>query len=143
MFVMVLGQLAFGPIADLWSARKVMAGACILFSISVVVLIGAKSYPIAIAFAAIYGFTMGGGFVLGPLLTGDHLGLKNFGTIYGVLNIMGTIGGGAIGPIVPGVYYDRLGTYLPVFYAFILLMILAFVLSIMIKPAKQPSESAA
>jgi MFS family permease len=45
MFVMVLGQLAFGPIADLWSARKVMAGACILFSISVVVLIGANRIP--------------------------------------------------------------------------------------------------
>jgi MFS family permease len=143
MFVMVLGQLGFGPIADLWNARKAMAGACILFSISVVILIGAKSYPVAIAFAAIYGFTMGGGFVLGPLLTGDHLGLKNFGTIYGILNIMGTIGGGAIGPIVPGVYYDRLGTYLPVFYSFILLMVVAFVLSVMIKPIRQFSESAA
>jgi len=142
MFVMVLGQLAFGPIADFWNARKAMAGACILFSISVVILIGAKSYPIAIAFAALYGFTMGGGFVLGPLLTGDHLGLKHFGTIYGILNIMGTIGGGAIGPIVPGVYYDTMKTYLPVFYSLILLLILAFILSVTIKPVVGSSEPA-
>ncbi len=85
---------------------------------------------------------MGGGFVLGPLLTGDHLGLKNFGTLYGILNIMGTIGGGAIGPIVPGVYFDKFKTYLPVFCAFIVLMMLAFVLSLLIRPVRQPSEPA-
>lgn len=140
MFVMVLGQLGFGPIADLWGARKAMAGACILFSFSVFILIGAKSYPIAIVFGAIYGFALGGGFVLGPLLTGDHLGLKNFGTIYGLLNILGTIGGGAVGPIVPGIYYDKMGTYLPVFYSFILLMVMALVLCAVIKPIVKSTQ---
>jgi len=135
MGLMVLGQLSF------WGAKNAMAAACVLFSVSVVALIAAKSFFIAIVFAALYGFAMGGGFVLGPLLTGDHLGLKNFGTIYGILNIMGTIGGGAIGPIVPGVYHDRWDTYLPVFYSFIILMAVAFVLSILIRPAHQSSEA--
>jgi MFS family permease len=142
MGVMVLGQLSFGPIADRWSARRAMAAACVLLSISLFILIAAKSYPIAIVFAAIYGFTMGGGVVLGPLLTGDHLGLKNFGTIYGILHIMGTIGGGAIGPIVPGVYFDIWKTYLPVLYSSIVLMILAVALSALIKLAREPSEPA-
>jgi MFS family permease len=140
MGVMVLGQLSFGPVADRWNARRAMAVACVLFSISIVALIAAKSYSTAITFAVIYGFTMGGGMVLGPLLTVDHLGLRNFGTIYGILNIVGTIGGGAIGPIVPGVYFDRWNTYLPVFYAFIALALLAFVLAVRIKPARQFSE---
>lgn len=140
MGVMVLGQLAFGPIADRWSARKAMVVACTLFSLSVVVLIGARSYGIAVAFASIYGFALGGGLVLGPLLTGDHLGLKNFGMIYGILNIVSMIGGGAIGPIVPGLYFDRWKTYLPVFCAFIVLVILAAVLCVLIRPAHQSFE---
>jgi len=58
MGVMVLGQLSFGPVADRWNARRAMAAACVLFSISILTLLGAKSYATAITFAALYGFTM-------------------------------------------------------------------------------------
>jgi len=139
MGVMVPGQLLCGPLADRWSARNAMAATCALFLISVAVLMAAESYPIAIAFAALYGFALGGGFVLGPLLTTEHLGLKNFGAIYGILNVMGTIGGGAIGPIVPGIYFDIHRTYLPVFYAFLFLMIVGVALSVLIRPARRLS----
>ncbi len=142
MGVMVLGQITFGPLSDRWGAKNTMAAACVLFSISVFTLIAARSFPIAIVFAVTYGFAMGGGLVLGPLLTGDYLGLKNFGTIYGILNIMGTIGGGAIGPIVPGVYFDKWQTYLPVFYTFIVLMIVALALSVVLKSTRKALEAA-
>lgn len=133
MGVMILGKLAFGPIADRWGAKNAMAAACVVFSISVMILTFAQSYSVALLFAVVYGFALGAPLVLNPLLTGYYLGMRNYGTIFGILNIMGTIGGNA-GPIVAGFYFDSRATYLPVFYAFMVLMVLAVVCSLLIKP---------
>jgi len=133
MGVMILGKLSIGPLADRWGARNVMAGACVLFAISIVILTFAQPYWIVLVFAALYGFACGAPLVLNPLLTSEYLGMKHFGALYGVLNIMGTVGG-AIGPVGAGIYFDRLGTYLPVFYLFIAMMLVAAVVAMSMHP---------
>jgi MFS family permease len=133
MGVMILGKLSIGPLADRWSARNAMAGACVLFAVSIAILTSAQPYWIVLVFAALYGFACGAPLVLNPLLTSGYLGMKNFGALYGVLNIMGTVGG-AIGPVGAGIYFDRQGTYLPVFYVFIVMMLIAAVVAISIRP---------
>jgi MFS family permease len=108
----------------------------VLFSISIGFLIFAKPYWAVIVFAAIYGFACGAPLVIDPLLTGDYLGVKNFGVLFGILNIMGTIGG-AIGPVGAGYIFDTYNTYLPVFYFFIPFMLVCGLISIMLKPIPQ------
>ena len=133
MGVMILGKLSIGPFADRWSARNAMAGACVLFAISIAIVTFAQPYWIVLVFAAIYGFACGAPLVLNPLLTSEYLGMKHFGVLYGVLNIMATVGG-AIGPVGAGIYFDRTGSYLPVFYLFAAMMLVAAVVAISMHP---------
>ena len=74
--------------------------------------------------------------MINPLLTGEYLGVKNFATLYGILNIMGTIGG-AIGPVGAGYVFDTTGSYLPAFYFLIPLMLLCGLIAIFMKPVPE------
>jgi MFS family permease len=141
MGLMVAGQLFAGPAADRWGARNTMTAACVLFSASIIALVIGKPYSTAIAFAIIYGIAMGGAFVIGPLLTAEYLGLKHFGAIYGILNVVGTVGGGAIGPVAPGICFDQWNTYLPVFYVFLGLILFAMILSGLMQPLGEQDRS--
>jgi MFS family permease len=132
MGVMILGKLSFGPIADRWGPRIAMAIACGLLSISIVVLTFAKPYWVVLTFAAIYGFACGAPLVINALLTGNYLGMRHFGAVYGVLNLMATVGG-AIGPVGAGIFFDTQKTYLPVFYLFIGLMVAVAVVAALMK----------
>jgi OFA family oxalate/formate antiporter-like MFS transporter len=132
MGVMILGKLSFGPIADRWGPRLAMAIACGLLSISILVLTFAEPYWVVLTFAAIYGFACGAPLVINPLLTGHYLGMKNFGAVYGVLNLMATVGG-AVGPVGAGIFFDTQKTYVPVFYLFIGLMVAVAVVAALMK----------
>jgi len=55
------------------------------------------------------------GTVLNTLLTGESLGMKNFGAIYGLLTITVNLGG-SLGPAAAGFFYDSQGTYFLVFF---------------------------
>jgi MFS family permease len=133
MGVMILGKISIGPIADRWGAQKAAAGACALFAASVAILAFAQPYWVALVFATTYGFACGAPLVLNPLLTSGYLGMKHFGAIYGVLNAMGSVAG-AVGPVGAGVYFDRQGTYLPVFLLFIAMMLVAVVVALSMRP---------
>jgi OFA family oxalate/formate antiporter-like MFS transporter len=110
-----------------------MAGACVLFAVSIAILTVAQPYWVVVVFAALYGFACGAPLVLNPLLTSGYLGMKNFGALYGVLNIMGTVGG-AVGPVGAGIYFDSQGSYLPVFYLFMAVMLVAAMVSVTMRP---------
>ena len=140
MWVMVLGKLVFGPVADRWGPKNAMAGACALFCVSILLVTVAMPYWIAIVFASIYGFASGAPLTIYPLLTAGNLGTRNFGAIYGILNIMSNLGG-AIGPVVAAAVFDHRGTYLPVFFVFVALALVAGLFSIFMKPLPQHSES--
>jgi MFS family permease len=134
MGVMTFGKLAFGRLSDLWGARTAMAWGCVLYAVGITVLLFAQPYWVAILYAVVYGFASGAPLTINPLLTADYLGMRNFGTLYGVLNITATIGG-AVGPVAAGAAFSRMQTYLPVFYVFIALMLLAAMCSMSIHAA--------
>jgi MFS family permease len=136
MGVMILGKLAFGPIADRWGAKTAMAVACSLLAASIVVLTMARPYWVVLTFAAIYGFACGAPLVINPLLAGNYLGMKHFGAVYGVLNLVSIVGG-AVGPVGAGIFFDARETYLPVFYLFAGLTIAVVVVAVLMKPAPQ------
>jgi len=136
MGTMILGKLTTGPIADRWGSKRTMVAVSILFAVSMVVLTFAQSYFAVMIFVAIYGFTLGAPLILNPLLTGDYLGMKNYGSLFGILNILGTLGGG-LGSIGAASYQDKHDTYLPVFYVFAILMLVSAVCSLLIKPIPQ------
>jgi MFS family permease len=110
-----------------------MAGACVLFAVSIAILVFAQPYWVALAFAGVYGFAVAAPLIVNPLLTSEYLGMRNFGAVYGVLTAVSTVGAAA-GPVAAGIFFDSQGTYLPVFYVFIALMLAAAVFSALVKP---------
>ncbi|UCD59101.1 MAG: MFS transporter [Candidatus Hydrogenedentota bacterium] len=136
MGVMTAGKFSFGPVADRWGAKNAMAGSCILISVSIVILALARPYTLAVVFAILYGFGVGAPLTIYPLLTGNALGMRNFGAIYGILTLISILGA-AIGPVVLGVAFDIQKSYLSVFYVFVVLMALTAVISALISAAPQ------
>jgi MFS family permease len=132
MGAMVLGKLCFGPIADHYGSKISMVVSCFLFAVSIVILMFARPFSVVLIFACIYGFASGAPLVINPLLASDYLGMKHFGAIYGVLNIMGTVGG-AIGPVAAGFIFDAYHNYLPVFYVSVPLMLVTALVASRIK----------
>jgi MFS family permease len=141
MGVMIVGILLSGPIADRWGARNAMLIDCTLFAISIVILAWARPYWVVLVFSVIYGLALGAPLVINPLLVSDYLGMRYFGAIYGVLNIMSTIGA-AIGPVGAGIFFDAKKTYLPVFWFFVALMLATAVVSMLLeaKPTRPLAE---
>ncbi len=109
----MVGKVSFGYLAERISAR-------IAFLIN---LIGQASLALLLAWVAppalvlvvpIYGFFMGGTGVLSPLLIQEFFGLKNYGSISGLISLATVISFGA-GPLLAGVAYDLTGSYDPAF----------------------------
>ncbi len=136
MGAMVFGKFATGPIADRIGAHNTMGCCCIIFALSILLSFYASSYAVVLVFACIYGFALGAPLALNPLLTSDNLGMKHYGVIFGLLSIFGLLGG-AVGPVIAGKVFDAKNTYLPVFYAFIAIMILTALISFRIKQSRQ------
>jgi MFS family permease len=132
MTIMIFGKLSFGPIADRWGAPYASAFEFVMYTGSIVALLFAGPYGIAVAFACLYGFACGGPLTLNPLLTVNNLGIKNYGAIYGILTITASFGA-AVGPVGAGAFFDRFDTYVPVFIAFAILTALGIACSAMIK----------
>jgi MFS family permease len=133
MGVMIVGILLSGPIADRWGAKTAMVIDCSLFAVSIVVVTWALPYSVVLLFAVLYGLALGAPLVINPLLAGNYLGMRHFGAVFGVLNVMATVGA-AIGPVGAGIYFDTQETYLPVFYFFAALMAATAILSMFLKP---------
>ena len=106
-----------------------MAVSAVLFALSYFILIYAHQYQVVMIFACLYGFSLGAPLALNPLLTSDHLGMKHFGAIFGVLSIMGLVGG-SFGPVIAGKVFDTQDSYLLVLYSSIVVSLLAAALCV-------------
>jgi len=64
-----------------------------------------------IGFVPLFGLGYGGLVVLWPLAVGHDFGTRSFGAIAGVVGTVALSLGGAIGPVVAGMLYDKTGNY--------------------------------
>jgi MFS transporter, OFA family, oxalate/formate antiporter len=74
----------------------------------------------------------GGGFSNLPAFIADLFGTKELGAIHGYLLTTWSLGG-LIGPTLVAQIYSYTGSYIPVFYVFTGLIIVAFIISILLK----------
>lgn len=74
----------------------------------------------------------GGGFSNLPAFIGDLFGTKQLGAIHGYLLTTWSLGG-VFGPMIVSQIREKTDSYTPVFYVFLALIILAFIVSIMLK----------
>ncbi len=81
----------------------------------------------------ILGYGGGASFQMTAYLTGRYGGLKNFGKIYGTMGSMIMLGA-AIGPVFSGKVHDMFGSYQPLIWAGIPIVLIAALLTVGLGP---------
>lgn len=109
----IIGRLGTGVLLDRFAGHLVGAGAFLIpIGACVLLLIdGANPVSQGVA-AAIFGITLGSEVDVIAYLAARHFGLKNFGALYGVLQ-MALAAGVAFGPVAAGAVFDRYESYAP------------------------------
>jgi MFS family permease len=150
LVVTTVGTLLGGPFADRWGARAAMVATYILAALGMFGLFAA-SHPLGLAMSILAGgFAAGAVAVQMPMMMIESLGLKRFGSVYGITSIFFTAGA-AVSPVVTGRVFDQTGSYSVVIASFAV-MFMACALAIsgcrtlereQVQFALQPREAAA
>ncbi len=137
------GRLGWAAASDYISRPKVFIVFFIIQLIAFTTLPAITSAFIFQIFIFLVVSCYGGGFSNLPAFIGDLFGTKELGAIHGYLLTTWSLGG-LIGPTLVSQIYTRTGSYIPVFYVFTGLIIIALGISILlnrsIKKAKGQQE---
>ena len=122
LVVTTVGTLLGGPFADRWGARVAMVATYILAALGMFGLFEA-SHPLGLAMSILAGgFAAGAVAVQMPMMMIESLGLKRFGSVYGITSIFFTAGA-AVSPVVTGRVFDQTGSYSVVIASFALMFV--------------------
>jgi len=110
--ISIFGRLSFGWLGDKISKRLVATTSFIMISCGVFCFAYASNIRIwlLVPFLVLSGIGYGGTNAILPLLGREYFGRTNFGSVYGLMEGIGTIGA-IIGPTLAGWAYDNWGSY--------------------------------
>ncbi len=118
-----LAKPILGVAADRLGVRGGIWFAILMMGLSCLLLPRVSDHRVVFMLALTYGFGIGGPVALMPLLGVEAFGLRRYGTLMGLAGFV-QMGSGVIGPVATGAFFDRFGSYAPVFT--LLGLILAF-----------------
>jgi len=119
-----VGGFVAGIIVERLSPRFVVIVAMILKAISILILIYTNSLFEAYLSGILGGFSEGAQSTVIVLLLVSYFGRNNIGGIYGTNRAL-TVFGFSAGPMIAGLTYDFSGSYILVFWGFLIMLIIA------------------
>jgi len=133
----VFGRLGFGWLGDKISRKLVAAMSYIMIGSGTLCFACASSMSIWLLapFLILMGIGYGGSNALLPSLTREHFGRANFGSIYGIIEGIGTIGN-IMGPAIAGWAYDNWGSYQKIWLLLAGLAVVAIISILTIAPVR-------
>ncbi len=137
----LIGRLGFGFLGDFANKRYLIAIALTLQTAGVFIfsLIDVDRTWLIVPFLLIYSSGMGGPMPLRAALLADYFGTRSFGTIFGFLALINTLGGLA-SPVVAGWLFDVTGSYHLAWQIFTLTTLPAIALILLVKPPRAKQE---
>jgi MFS family permease len=130
--VSMAGRFAGGLLIDRTGSKRIMVISFILLITALIWLTRADTLWELYAFATIYGIAHGGFFTAISPIVAELFGIRAHGGLFGIVVCFGTTGG-ALGPFVTGLMFDRFLNYTAAFSALILIAAIAFVLMLCLK----------
>lgn len=129
-------RIVWGTLGERFQIRYLLMAQTFLTACSIVWLLVMPGGNVALlfGFAAFHGLSMGGYFILHPMMVADYFGREHLGGIQGVLRPFTTTAT-AISPILVATAYDAQGSY---FWGFFGVMMAYFAASTVIGLAKHP-----
>ena len=104
------GKVSFGYLTERFASRKVLGLALFIQCVALAALITLPGSPALYVFAPVLGVGFGGMGSAMPLLVQDTVGLKNFGTLYGLVTLA-TVSSSLLGPLLMGGSFDLWDSY--------------------------------
>lgn len=105
-----VGKLILGPVLDKFGTAGGAIYTGVLMALTLLSLIMAQSSAMAIVFALAYGFSIVVASIGPPFMTGDVFGKKDFGAIFGFIQVF-FVAGSSIGVLLSGYIYDATKSY--------------------------------
>ena len=133
----VLGRLVIGRLIDMIDGRRAFALCMTVLICGLGGLTALTETWALYVSVAVYGMSHGALFVVVSPTVAEYFGMRAHGAIFGTVLFFGTLGGAA-GPIVAGIAFDALGTYVPAFAALVALAVLA--LGLVLSLPRRPSD---
>jgi MFS family permease len=130
--VSMAGRFAGGLLIDRTGSKRIMILSFMLLLVALFWLTRADTLWELYAFAFIYGIAHGGFFTAISPIVAELFGIRSHGGLFGIVVFFGTTGG-ALGPFVTGLLFDRLLNYTAAFSILILIAAVAFVLMLCLK----------
>jgi MFS family permease len=133
----VLGRLGFGWLGDKSNRRLMATASFIMIGFGVLCFAYASTTGIwlLVPFIILMGIGYGGTNALLPPLAREYFGRANFGSIYGVIEGIGTVGN-MMGPVIAGWTYDNRGSYQTIWLLLAGLAIIATISVFTITPVR-------
>lgn len=120
-------RLGFGKLGDVMDKRYVMMMAASLQVVAFAVLLKTTNLAMLYVYSALIGVGVGGLTPMLPGLVADYFGRRQFGAVYGALEMV-TMLGIMTGPVYGGWIYDTAKSYSLAFLSGIIITLLAVVL---------------
>ena len=135
----VVGFIVMGWLADRFTARQVLPWALAALGVSILMLLGAR-HSVAWewwlgGFVMVFGLTAGCTSSLTPVVAVETLGLRRFGTLWGLIGLGSTIGL-AGGPLLVGAVFDATNSYALAFELCAAMVLTAAVAVMLVTPAE-------
>jgi predicted MFS family arabinose efflux permease len=108
--VSAIGKLAGGYLGDRIGAIQAFRMALLLETVALLALAAAATPALLVVFIIAHGLAMGTRIAVLPVVAVRILGRDRFATLYGMLQLLITMGA-AMAPLVPGLIYDNTGRY--------------------------------
>ncbi|MFH1639645.1 MAG: MFS transporter [Chloroflexota bacterium] len=133
----IFGRFGFGWLGDKVKKKYITAFGFVLMGVGVLLFSYASSRAIwlLVPFSLVYGIGFGGTNTMRAVLPREYFGARNFATIFGFISGVGTVGS-MVGAPLAGWVYDSLGSYRPIWFAFIGLAVFCLFTIVSIPPVK-------
>ena len=137
----IFGRLGFGWLGDRFNRRLIATTSFIMIGSGLLCFAYASAMSIwlLVPFLVLMGIGYGGTNAILPALGREYFGRTNFGSIYGLMEGIGTIGG-IIGPAIAGWAYDNWGSYQIIWLLLAGLAVVAIISIFTITPVRNVME---
>jgi sugar phosphate permease len=109
-FGSIVARLAVGTFADRVDKQRLTIALFVVQAAAVAGVVATDSVPLTYVLTLVFGFTIGNVYMMMSLLVGEVFGLVSFGTVFGLVSLVGQAGSG-LGPFAVGWLEDRTGGY--------------------------------
>ena len=126
LLVVIGAKILLGGVFDKFGGKVGFLSVTLSFALGLITMMFAANQFVALSFGVFFAIAGSAGTVAIAFLVGDVFGKKDYAAIFGLLTLIGTLGG-ALGSPISGIIYDMFGSYNGAWILYILLAISTYI----------------